>query len=242
MGKIETIFFDNWNTLVQAPYLMKRGSSTEIFHRYLRNVGVNVPYDRLVEAYVPFARKQTQEADEKGFLELDYEKRLREVFKILNLENAASLALGAWEAYLHEWPLQTTFFNETPSMLKELKGNYKLGVITNYMHGPTCREVFKKLNYYDIFDSLVVSAEVGYRKPSNVIFERAIKDAEADPVTSIMVGDMYEADIVGAKTVGMRSVLVDLYENQQTHYGEASRVIKSIGELPKTIEKMLRAP
>ena len=242
MRKIETIFFDNWNTLVQAPRLMQRGSNTEIFHRYLKDKGFSVPYDRFVETYVPVSRKQTKIADENGYVELDYEERLREVFRQLNLNDVDGLAHGAWMTYLHEWPIQTTYLDETPKVLEQLQGKYRLGVITNYMHGPTCREVFLKLNYYDIFDSLVVSAEVGYRKPSRVIFMKALEETESDPETSLMVGDMYEADIVGAIAVGMRSVLVDVYENQHDHYSEASQVIKKIGELPSALEKLLNSP
>jgi putative hydrolase of the HAD superfamily len=241
MRKIETIFFDNWNTLVQAPRLMQRGSSTEIFHKYLKDRGLSVPYDRFVEAYIPVSRRQTQEADENGYIELDYEERLREVFRQLNLDNVDDLAHGAWMTYLQEWPIQTTFFDETPQVLEELQGKYRLGVITNYMHGPTCREVFQKLNYCDVFSSLVVSAEVGYRKPSKVIFMKALQEMSSDPDTSVMVGDMYEADIVGANAVGMRSVLIDIYDNQHDHYSEASQVIKNIGELPSAIEKLLNS-
>lgn len=239
MREIETIFFDNWNTLVQAPRLMQRGSSTEIFHGYLKDRGLSVPYDRFVESYITISRRQTKEADDNGFLELDYEERLREVFRSLSLSNVDDLAHGAWKTYLQEWPIQTSFFDETPRVLEQLRDRYRLGVITNYMHGPTCREVFQKLSYYDIFDSLVVSAEVGYRKPSQVIFMKALEETGADPDTSVMVGDMYEADIVGANAVGMRSVLIDIYDNQHDHYSEASQVIKNIGELPSALKKLL---
>ena len=40
------------------------------------------------------------------------------------------------------------------------------------MDDPTCREVFLKLGYNDIFDSLVVSEELGYVKPARVAFKR----------------------------------------------------------------------
>jgi hypothetical protein len=36
---IDTILFDNWNTLVQAPGLMRSGASVEIFQRSLRGQG-----------------------------------------------------------------------------------------------------------------------------------------------------------------------------------------------------------
>ena len=235
---INTIYFDNWNTLVQAPDLMRRGSSTEKFHGYLESRGVDVPYELFAEVYRPIARMHTQEADADGYRELDYEKRIERTFTELGLEDAEELAKGAWRAYLDEWPRQTEFFPETSRILDSLRGRYKLGVITNYMDGYTCQLVFDKLGYREMFDSLVVSAEVVYRKPSRVIFEQAIRETGSRPENCVMVGDMYEADIVGANNMGMRSVLIDVYDNQQQHYGEATVAIKDISGFPAALEKI----
>jgi FMN phosphatase YigB (HAD superfamily) len=133
---IDTIYFDNWNTLVQAPDLMRVGSSTEIYHNYLNNNGISIDYDDFVSVYIPIARQQRLEADTDGYRELDYRYRLEMLFKELGINDPIEMSRGAWEAYLAEWPKQTVFFPETPSILEELNGNYKLGVITNYMDGP----------------------------------------------------------------------------------------------------------
>ena len=96
-------------------------------------------------------------------------------------------------------------------MLEGLKEDYKLGIITNYMDGPTCREVFIKLGYYDIFDSLVVSEELGYVKPAQILFETALNETGSRPENSVMVGDTFGADVVGGNLAGMKTVLVDIY-------------------------------
>jgi putative hydrolase of the HAD superfamily len=111
-------------------------------------------------------------------------------------------------------------------------GRYKLGVITNYMDGYTCQLVFDKLGYREIFDSLVVSADVGYRKPSRIIFEQTLKETGSMPENCVMVGDRYEADIVGANNMGMRSILIDVYDSQQQHYVKATVAIKKLFEFP----------
>jgi putative hydrolase of the HAD superfamily len=239
MKMIDTIFFDNWNTLVQAPNLMKRGSSTKIFHEYLLDNGIDIPYDSFINAYVPISRKQVEEADRAGYKELDYKNRLERVFKFLDVEDYQLLAERAWKIYLNEWPKQTEFFPATRKILDGLKGNYKLGLITNYMDGPTCREVFNKLGYYEIFDSLVVSAELGYRKPAEVIFEQALKEIGSESGSSLMVGDTFEADIVGANSMGMKNILVDVYDNQHENYHECTAVIKDISQFPEGLKKIL---
>lgn len=236
---IDTVYFDNWNTLVQAPDLMRRGSSAEKHHGYLLSQGVEVPYKRFAETYIGIARRIELEADADGYRELDYVKRVESTYAELGVEDAGALARGAWSAYLDEWPRQTEFFAETPRVLDALRGRYKLGVITNYMDGPTCQLVFDKLGYRETFDALVVSAEVGYRKPSRVIFEHALRETGSRPENCVMVGDLYEADIVGANNMGMKSVLVDVYDSQQHRYEEATTAVRSIGELPGALEKIV---
>jgi len=235
---IDTIYFDNWNTLVQAPNLMRRGSSTEIFHRYLNDHGVDIPYELLVEAYVPIARAQEKKAVEDGHREPDYRQRLEDVFKRLEITEYIEHSYGAWRDYLEKWPEQTEYFPGVPDMLSELKKGYKLGIITNYMDGPTCRKVFAKLGFYDIFDSLVVSHELGYMKPNRLLFDTAMKETGSVPENCVMVGDTYSADVVGGRLAGMSTVLVDLYDNQQDHYHDCSVVIREINEFPEALRKL----
>ena len=123
-------------------------------------------------------------------------------------------------------------------MIGELKKEYKLGVITNYMDGPICREVFAKLRFDDIFDSLVVSHELGYMKPAALLFEKAMKETGSVAVNCVMVGDTYGADVVGGNLAGMKTVLVDIYDNQQDHYHDCSAVIRDIKEFPNALIKL----
>ena len=235
---IDTIFFDNWNTLVQAPNLMRAGSSTEFYHSQLQSMGYEVNYQDLVDSYRSIARAQRQKADEDNYRELDYIKRLRKVFTELGIPEQKRRATQLWKAYLEEWITQSEFFPETPGILKELQGNYKLGIITNFMDGPTGVEVFKKLGYYEIFDTLINSAEIGYRKPSEIIFKKALEETGSQPKTTIMVGDTFGADIVGANKMGMRNILIDLYDNQQENYGKATMVIGNLGEFMPAFRKL----
>jgi HAD superfamily hydrolase (TIGR01509 family) len=59
------------------------------------------------------------------------------------------------------------------------------------------------------FDHLVVSGIVGIEKPDPGIFREALRVCGADPANVIHVGDLYEIDVVGARSAGIRGVLVD---------------------------------
>jgi putative hydrolase of the HAD superfamily len=55
----------------------------------------------------------------------------------------------------------------------------------------------------------------GVKKPNPIIFDHALKVANAKPNESIMIGDNYEADILGALNVGYDAILFN-YNNQNT--------------------------
>ena len=237
---IDTILFDNWNTLVQAPGLMRGGASVEIFQRSLQIQGFDYDCDRFIEVYRGKARQQVVEAEANGWTEMNYLKRLILTLEGLGVEEPwrNRLAVNACNDYLAEWPRQTSYFPETPTLLKKLRGKYRLGVVTNFMDGPTARQVFGDLGYGSIFGSLVVSAEVGYMKPAPILFQRALEELGSKPENTLMVGDTYVADVVGAHRAGMRGVLIDLYGAPAEQLEHSDAVIKSIGELPEALKKL----
>ncbi|MCX6648869.1 MAG: HAD family hydrolase [Candidatus Bathyarchaeota archaeon] len=235
---IDTILFDNWNTLVQAPGLMRGGASVEIFQRSLKEQGLDYDSKRFSDVYRPIARRQVAEAEANGWTEIDYIERLLLTLEGLGVREPrrSQLAIRAWDDYLAEWPKQTRFFPETPALLEQLQGKYKLGIVTNFMDSPTARRVFDDLGYEDIFDSLVVSAEIGYQKPAPILFQRALEELGSKPENTIMVGDTYEADVVGAHRAGMRGVLIDLYGAPPEQLRGSDAVIKSIGGFPRALD------
>lgn len=237
---IDTILFDNWNTLVQAPGLMRGGASVEIFQRSLRGQGFNHDSTAFSEVYRPIARRQAKESEEAGWTEIDYIQRLMLTLEGLGVKEPlrSRLAIRAWDDYLAEWPKQTCFYPETPALLEKLRGKYRLGLVTNFMDGPMARRVFDDLGYEAVFDSLVVSAEVGYLKPSPVLFRRALDELGSRPESTIMVGDTYEADVVGARRAGIRGVLVDIYGATEEQIGGSDAVIKNIGDLPDALQAL----
>lgn len=218
---------------------MARGSSTRILHGYLIDQGFKVDYDLFAETYRPIARANFKECEEAGHLEPDYRKIIEDAYRKVDVDDPVKHSTGAWSHYLGRWITETEFFPGVPEMLERLGENYKLGVITNYMDGPTCRKVFAKLGYDDIFDSLVVSHELGYMKPAGILFETAMQQTESAPENCLMVGDTYEADVVGGNRAGMRTVLVDVYDNQHDYYHDCTTVIREINEFPDALGKLV---
>lgn len=99
-------------------------------------------------------------------------------------------------------------YEDTRPFLNSLKRrDLKIGMISNATD--LARKVMDNLNLTRLFDPIVISSEVGFRKPDKRIFLLAAKKAKIPPSRSIYVGDRYAVDVVGARSAGMNSILID---------------------------------
>jgi putative hydrolase of the HAD superfamily len=80
-----------------------------------------------------------------------------------------------------------------------------LAVLTN---GPTDmqRLAIQKVNLETYFKAILISGELGIRKPDSRIFQLACERLDVSPEYCLMVGDNLTADIEGAKSIGMQGV------------------------------------
>jgi FMN phosphatase YigB (HAD superfamily) len=69
--------------------------------------------------------------------------------------------------------------------------------------------MLRDVSLRDYLDAVVDSAVVGYEKPDPEIFRCALRDVGADPATTLHVGDLYDADVVGARRAGLHALLLD---------------------------------
>lgn len=96
-------------------------------------------------------------------------------------------------------------FENTFEILDYLKASYNLHIITNgfseVQHG---KMENSKIDHY--FKTVTNSESVGVKKPNPKIFTHALKVARVNVDQSIMIGDNYEADILGAINIGMDAI------------------------------------
>ena len=93
-------------------------------------------------------------------------------------------------------------------LLEDLKAReFKLGVISNATD--LARKVMDHLGLSGYFGTIVISDEVGFRKPDGRIFQLAASLAKVAPNRTLYVGDRYAVDVVGARKAGMNSILID---------------------------------
>jgi putative hydrolase of the HAD superfamily len=97
-------------------------------------------------------------------------------------------------------------FEDAHSTLEALQNHgIKLGVVTN---GQTSwqQQKLNTLGIASFFDTVLISETEGVRKPDRAIFERALDLVNVQAADAVFIGDNPDADMAGARSVGMIAV------------------------------------
>lgn len=93
-------------------------------------------------------------------------------------------------------------------LLKEVAQEYRLGLVSNFTYGPVIHKSLRKVGIDQFFNAMVVSDDIGWRKPSPVIFQDMLQRLQVTAAETVFVGDSPLEDIKGALDMGMRTVFV----------------------------------
>jgi putative hydrolase of the HAD superfamily len=94
-----------------------------------------------------------------------------------------------------------------------------LGIISNW--DERLAPLLARLGLAKYFEAVIVSCDIGFPKPSPVIFEHAAKKLGLPPGQILHVGDSAEHDVAGAKRAGYQALLLD--RNAPESSGEVIR-------------------
>ena len=91
-------------------------------------------------------------------------------------------------------------------MLETLGKSYRLGLLSNFTHAPAARKIVKNLGLGTFFDVILISGELGYRKPHPAVFARLSEELGLNPQEIAYVGDDPQPDIDGALRSGLQPI------------------------------------
>lgn len=143
-----------------------------------------------------------------------YAKEFCEQLKLDPVYHAINMENSYWAPFLYSMKLRDgveNFLNKLKSLDK------KTALVTDL----TTEIQLKKLNTLKIsqyFDTIVTSEEAGAEKPSHIIFQLAADKLNLNKEESIMIGDNYKKDILGARSFGISALLFG------THVDEADSI------------------
>lgn len=112
----------------------------------------------------------------------------------------------AIEQYFSAFYDNTHLIPGTKAMLTSLKDRYPLGLLSNFTHGPAAREILGRIGLNPYFKTILISGELGFRKPHPVVFKKLGERLEAPEDQILYIGDDPDPDIHGAKRAGLLPV------------------------------------
>lgn len=146
------------------------------------------------------------------------------------------LAQRLSDGYVEISPNQTLLFPNTLETLTDLKNqDYQMSIITNGFPEVQYRKL-DNCGLSPFFDHVICSEMVGYAKPDKRIYQYALDKTQATAANSVMIGDDLKADVLGAESFGITSVLFD--ENKEKHYSSDIHRVKDLSELPLLLKKL----
>ncbi|MBN2126527.1 MAG: HAD-IA family hydrolase, partial [Deltaproteobacteria bacterium] len=115
---------------------------------------------------------------------------------------------GAVEAYFSAFYDNCRLIPGTTETLGILKGRYRIGLLSNFTHAPAAREILDRVGLTPLFDAILISGELGYRKPHPLVFDTLVERMGVDRERILFVGDDPEPDIQGASRAGLQPVWI----------------------------------
>jgi putative hydrolase of the HAD superfamily len=237
--RIKAVLFDMFDTLMiirknhdfYSPSLMRT-------YRFLNKKGIDVSFDTFQKNYIK-ARDELYAKVDANLEEPHFNQRISETLKSLGYKHDVSspLVTEATVEFCDEFMTFVYLEPATKNILRTLHRKYKLGIISNFAIPECIDKLLKTHGLDELLDAVVVSAAVNKRKPSPEIFLNTLRNLGVSPDETVFVGDTLDADIDGAKSVGIRAIYIQRrIENADGHV-KPDTIIKSLEELPSVLRE-----
>ena len=203
---LKGIFFDLYGTLLVYGNMKQAWSDwLSTFYDMLKKRGLNLPKDSFALECDGFFSKVAPVEDEINLTEL--ERRIRSLGKRLNLELDKDQLRPIADTIASAWQTHISIDPDTIPVLRALKQNNKIGLVSNFDHPQHVRNMLVQYGIETFFDTIVISSEVGVKKPDPAIFSFALTQTGLLQNEVIYVGDT-DDDVAGATAAGIQPIFI----------------------------------
>mgnify|MGYP001331487699 CR=1 FL=1 len=218
MNHINDIFWDLDHTLWDFDK-----NSDLTFFKILNENTIKVDVSSFLKTYHPINRKywELYRLNKVSKAHLRFH-RLSDTFKELCVEVSDIQINKLSIDYINHLSDFNNLIPNAITVLENFHSNYNMHIITNGFK-EVQRKKLEKSGLSKYFTTITISEDVGFKKPSKEIFLQAVVKANAIIENSVMIGDNFNADIIGAKSVGMKAIY---YNFHQTKEKQLSGVLK----------------
>jgi putative hydrolase of the HAD superfamily len=209
VSSIQGVIFDLGSTLIdfQGDYASIFPQSISALYDYLIEQDLALDRDRFVEHFERALREYHTRRDQDNIEQTTF-SILSEVLQIVldHQPEEGILRAGLNEMYA----ISEAYWEPKPALHKTLatlaREGYRLGLLSNAGDEANVQRLIDKVAIRSYFDPILISAAIGLRKPDPETFRIILRAWKLPESTVIMVGDLLEADILGANRAGIHSI------------------------------------
>lgn len=151
-------------------------------------------------------------------------KRFTDLFEEIHATYDAHFVEQFATDFLEICPKLPHLISGAKEILESTKGRYTHIILTNgFIEVQGYKMAAARIEEY--FSSVVYSEEAGVRKPHKAIFDLALQRANCTAEEALMIGDDWDADILGARNAGIDQVFYTATEKRlaELHGGKSFR-------------------
>jgi putative hydrolase of the HAD superfamily len=238
MSRIQTIFFDAAGTLFHV-----KGSVADIYLSYAEKYGMKRTPQSLAALNAAFKRAFAEAPPPVFAVHDPAEIKRCERLWWFDIVHNVFYRVGMFEGFddyfdevfsAFDGPDRWVLYSDTREVLKALKERgYELGIISNF--DSRLFNVLRGLGILELFDTVTLSSLAHAAKPAPKIFHAALEKHATDPDDAVHVGDSVHDDVEGARSAGLRAILINREPERRPEHG---LVIETLAELPPLVERL----
>ncbi len=141
-----------------------------------------------------------------------FEKRIKALCTSLGIKPGEEDICRIADLIAGKWQEELKLDQDAIPVLKKLKETKTLGLISNFDHPRHVRKYLSEYRLDGFFETIIISGDVGVKKPDPRIFEPALSATGLIPAEVMYVGDTTE-DVEAANASGMMPILIKRKNN-----------------------------
>ncbi len=140
---------------------------------------------------------------------------------------------------MKDWPRQEAISGAAET-LAVLRPDWTLALATSadVSTEADILEALQRVNLDHLLDKVYCFKNTGHKKPSKEFYQYILNDLKLPPRSICMVGDSYEADVLGANACGMRAIWFNEHSLEECS-GELQRTIHDLRALPEALKDFI---
>ncbi len=190
---------------------------------------------------------ETRAAADPSHREADLTAILAEWASLINPRFTREQLNAARDALGEQWIGSLEAIPGAVQAVRELRERgLRIGLVSNCSVPPEyCRREFARQGFAELMDFAVFSSDVGYRKPSRIIYQEALEQSfadgqDSDPSRVLFVGDSPALDVIAPAAMGMKTALVasppGFWPDEDHAQAKPDLRVSSVAELPALLD------